>query len=175
MTTKANFKVMFKRVEFNDAADVVLVDMEGIDSMVKLARITTTRASKLGKAIRSPGGSGAGTHVTKGAEHHLVIVSTVANNTTCVSRSLVCAKVMKPDSSQFEKQETQRLMEEDWDNKTAVAKFAPLPEKEREKGWKYHSMTFRATSAGIRGINTRAPLAYLLREDLIPGDETTDR
>ena len=35
-------------------------------------------------------------------------------------------------------------------------------------------MIFRATAAGVRGINTQAPLVYLLRDDLIPKDEAND-
>ena len=74
-----------------------------------------------------------GTHATKGMEHNLVIAAAVTNDAACVSRTLMCAEVLKPDSSQFEEHETQWLIEEEWDNKTAVAKFAPLAEKELKK------------------------------------------
>ena len=94
---------MFKQIKFSNAVAIVLVDTEEIDSMAKLARITTTRASKLAKAICSPGGgAGAGTLVTEGAEQN--------NDAARVSRTLPCDKVLKPDSSKFEEHETQRLM-----------------------------------------------------------------
>ena len=55
-------------------------------------------------------------------------------------------------------------MEEEWDNKTAVSKFTLFTEKELKKGWKVHVAKFRIAATGIRGINTRTPLAYLLRD-----------
>ena len=82
---------MFKRIKFSDAVANVLVDTEEIDTMTKLAKITAARASKLAKAICFPGGTYAGTHVTEGAEHKLVIATAVANNTfVCVSYHKVC-------------------------------------------------------------------------------------
>ena len=66
MMTTPSFKAMFKRIKFNDAVANVLIDTEGIDSMTKLDNITATRASKLTKSIRSPGGMGMGAHVTEG-------------------------------------------------------------------------------------------------------------
>ena len=113
MPTKTNFKAMFKRIEFSDAAAVVLVDTEGIDTMAKLAKITSVRASKLAKAVRSPGGEGVGTHVTKGAEHNLVIAAAGANDTLCVSPTITYAAILAPDSSQFKRHDQQRLMEEE--------------------------------------------------------------
>ena len=101
MTTKPMFKGMFKRIKFSDAAATVLVDTEGIDTMAKLANITSAKASKLAKAICSPGGAGSGTHVTEGAEHNLVIAEAAANDTLCVSCTIKCAEILAPSSSQF--------------------------------------------------------------------------
>jgi len=47
---------MFVKMGFSVAAAKFLVDTEKNDSMAKLAKITSARASKLAKAIRSPGG-----------------------------------------------------------------------------------------------------------------------
>ena len=104
---------MFKWVKFSDAMATVMVDTEGIDTMAKLAKITSTRASKLAKAIRSTGETGAGTHVTEGAEHNLVIAAAIANDTSCVSRTIVCADISAPTTSQFEQHKQQQLMEEE--------------------------------------------------------------
>ena len=60
-----------------------------------------------------------------------MIAAAVPNDAARVSRILPCAKVPKPDSSQPKEHETHRLIEEEeWDKKTAVAKFAPFTEKE---------------------------------------------
>ena len=59
---------MFKWIEFSNTAAALLVNAEGTESMDKLVRITTARASTLAKAICLPrGGAGVGTHVTEGA------------------------------------------------------------------------------------------------------------
>ena len=47
---------MIKQIEFTEPAAAVLVDTEGIDTMTKLAKITSPRVSKLAKAICSPVG-----------------------------------------------------------------------------------------------------------------------
>jgi hypothetical protein len=174
MTSKAAFKSMFKRIEFSAEAAKELVDTECVDSMLKLSRITPARASKLAKAIRSPGGASAGVHVTEAAEHNLVIVAAIALNTLRVSRTIECEYISSPDTSLFDRHETQRLMEEDWCNKTAEATIVPLNEKDLKKGWKILSAKFKANVGGIRGLNTRAPLTYLLRETLIPPREYDD-
>ena len=155
---------MFKRIRFGDAAANVLVDREGIDTMEKRAKNTATRASKLVKAIRSPGGTGVGTHMTEGAEHTLVIAAAVANDTLCVSRTIKCAEILALDSSQFERHEQQRLIKEEWGHKTDVSKFSLFNKKELKKGWKVHEEKFCIATSGVRGINTRAPLLYLLRD-----------
>ena len=60
MTTKAAFKAMYKVIGLSDNAATNLTDTEVVDSMPKLFRIISARASKICKAIRSPGGAGAG-------------------------------------------------------------------------------------------------------------------
>ena len=77
MTTKAAFKAMYKAIGFSDDAATDLTNTEVVDSMPKLSHITSVRASKTCKAIRSPGGAGAGVHVTEGAEHNIVIAAAV--------------------------------------------------------------------------------------------------
>ena len=77
MTTKAAFKAMYKAIGFSDGAATKLTDTEVVDSMPKFSRIKSVCASKICKAICSPGGVGAGVHVTEGAEHNLVIAAAV--------------------------------------------------------------------------------------------------
>ena len=93
MTTKVAFKEMYKAIGLSDDAATKLTDTEVVDSMPKLSRITSACTSKICKAIRSPGGAGAGVHVTEGAEHNLVIAAAVALNASCVSRTIECAEI----------------------------------------------------------------------------------
>ena len=65
--------------------------------------------------------------------HNLVSVVADANDAARMSRTLKCVNVLNPESSQFEEHETQRLLEEQWDNKTAMEKFSPLIEKNLKK------------------------------------------
>ena len=105
MTTKPSFKAMFKWIKCSNAAANVLVNTEGIDTMATLAKIAGARASKLAKSICSPGRTGAGTHVTEGAEHNLVITVAVANDTLHVPCTIKCSEMLAPNSSQFERHE----------------------------------------------------------------------
>ena len=82
---------MCKTIEFSDDTANKLTYTEVLDSMPKLSRIPSARASKIWKAIRSPGGVGAGVHVTEGTEHNLVIAAAVALNASCVLRTIECA------------------------------------------------------------------------------------
>ena len=102
MSTVANYKTMFTRLEFSVAAAKVLINTEGINSMAKLAKITSARASKLTKAICSPGGTGAGVHETESAEHNLVIAAAIANDTIRVSCTITCADITAPTTPLFE-------------------------------------------------------------------------
>ena len=88
MTTKVAFKAMYNVFGFSDNAATELTDTEVVDSMHKLSRINSARASKICKAIRFPGGAGAGVHVIEGEEHNLVIAAAVALNATCVLRTI---------------------------------------------------------------------------------------
>ena len=88
MTTKVAFKAMYKAIGFSDDAATELADNEVVDSMPKLSRIKSARASKICKAIRSPGGAGAAVHATEGAEHNLVVAASVALNASRVLRRI---------------------------------------------------------------------------------------
>ena len=60
MTKKAAFKAIYKAIGFSDDAAHKLTNTEVLYSMPKLSRITSARASKICKVIRSPGGGGRG-------------------------------------------------------------------------------------------------------------------
>ena len=117
MTAKVEFKAMYKAIGFSDDASTELTDKEVVESMPKFSRITSKRASKICKAIYSPGGVGAGVHVTEGAEHNLVIVAAVALNASCVSRTIECADIRLDPSDLFDPHEGQQLLEGKWVNK----------------------------------------------------------
>ena len=102
MTTKTAFKAMYKAIGFSDNVDTNLTNTEVVDSMPKLSCITSARASKISKAIRSTGEAGAGVHVTEGAEHNLVIAATVALNASHVSRTIKCAEISLSLSDLFD-------------------------------------------------------------------------
>ena len=74
------FIAMYKRTGFGPEAAQEIFNTEHINTMIKLERITEDRASRICKAIRFPGGGGFGAHVTKGAEHNLVISVRIALN-----------------------------------------------------------------------------------------------
>ena len=104
---KVAFKAMYKAIGFFDDAATKLTDTEVVDSMPKLSRITPARASKICKAIRSPGGAGAGVHVTKGAEHNLVISAAVELNAYRVLCKMECAETRLDPSDLFDLHEGQ--------------------------------------------------------------------
>ena len=88
MTTKVAFKAVYKAIGLSDDAATELTDTEVVESVSKLSCITSARASKICKAIRSPVGVGAGVHVTEGADHNLVIAAAVALNASRVLRTI---------------------------------------------------------------------------------------
>ena len=67
-------------------------------------------ASKICNAIRSPGGAGAGVHVTDGAEHNLVIAAAVSLNASCVLRTIEGAEIRLDPSDLFDLHEGQQLL-----------------------------------------------------------------
>ena len=93
MTTKVAFKAMYKAIGLSNDAATELTDTEVVDSMLRLSRIKSLHASKICKAIRSPGGAGAGLHITEGAGHNLVIAAAVTLNASHVSRTIKCADI----------------------------------------------------------------------------------
>ena len=96
--------------------------------MPKLSRITYVRAYKICKAIRYPGGAGAGLHVPEGAEKNIVIAAAVALNASCVSRTIECADIRLDPSDLFDLYEGQQLLEVQWDNKEWEGAFRILSE-----------------------------------------------
>ena len=111
MTTKDAFKVMYKAIGFSDNAATEMTDTEVVNSMPKLSRITSARASKICKAIRSPGGAGAGVHVTEGSDHNLVIAAAVALNASRVSCTIKYAEIRLAPLDLFHLHEGQQMLE----------------------------------------------------------------
>ena len=110
MMTKVAFRAMYKAIGLSDDASTELTDTEVVDSMPKLSRITSVRASKICKAICSPGGPGAGVHVTEGAKHNLVIAAAVALNASRVLRTIECAEIRLNLSDLLDLHEGQQLL-----------------------------------------------------------------
>ena len=134
MTTKFAFKAMYKAIGFSEDTATELNDTEVVDSMPKLSRITSARTSKICKAIRSPGGEGAGVHVTEWAEHNLVVAAAVALNASCVSRTIEYAEIRLDPSDLFDLHEGQKLLKGKWVNKEWADAFRPLSEYDLKKG-----------------------------------------
>ena len=174
MTTKVAFKEMYKAIGFSDNAANELTKTEVVDSMPKLSHITSARASKICKAIRSPGGAGTGVYVTEGAEHNLVIAAAVALNASRVSRTIECAEIRLDPSDLFDLHEGQQLLEGQWVNKEWADALMPLSENDLKKGWKVLQEDFHDHTKNVRGAVTKAPIAYLVRDRHIPLPEDDD-
>ena len=110
MTTKVAFKAMYKTIGFSNDVATELTDTEVVDFMPKLSCITSARASKICKAIRSPGGAGTGVHIMEGAEHNLVIAAAVALNASRVLRTIECAYIRSEPSELLDLHEGQLLL-----------------------------------------------------------------
>ena len=168
MTTKVASKAMYKAIGFSDDAATELTDTEVVDSIPKLSHITSTHTSTICKAIRSPGGAGAGVHVTEGAEHNLVIAAAFALNASRVSRTIECAEIRLDLSYLFDLHEGQQQLEGQWVNKAWADAFRPLSENYLKKGWKVLREDFHDHTKNVRGAVTKALIAYLMRNRLVP-------
>ena len=91
-----------------------------------LSRITSTRTSKICKAIHSPGVAGAGVYVAEGVEHNLVIAAAVSLNASCVSRTIECADIRSEPADLFDLHEGYLLLEGQWVNKEWADAFSPV-------------------------------------------------
>ena len=165
---------MYMAIGFSNDAATELTDAEVVESMPKFSCITSVRASKICKAIRSPEGAGAGVHVAEGAEHNLVISAAVALNAYRVSRTIECADIRLDPSDLFDLHEGQLLLEGQWVSKEWADTFRPLSENDLEKGWKVLIEDFRDHTKNVRGAVTKAPISYLMRDRLIPLPEDDD-
>ena len=117
---------MYKAIWFSYDAATNLNNSEVVYSIPKLSCFTSKRASKICKAIRSQGGAGAGVHVTKGAEHNLVIAAAVTLNASRVSCTTECAEIRLDPSDLFDLHEGQQLLEGQWVNMEWEDAFRPL-------------------------------------------------
>ena len=166
MTTKVAFKAMYKAIGFSDDAATELTDTE--------SHITSARASKICKAICSPGGGGRGVHVTEGADHNLVIAAAVALNASRVLRTIECAEIRLDPPECFDLHEGQKFLEVQWVNKEWADAFRPLSENDLKKGWKVLQEDFHDHTKNVRGAVTKASIAYLMRDRIIPLPEDDD-
>ena len=126
------------------------------------------------KVILFPGGAGAGVHVTERAEHNLVIAAAVALNASRVLRTIECAEIRLDLSDLLELHEGQQLLEGQWVNKEWADAFMPLSENDLKKGWKVLREYFHDHTKNARGAVTEAPIAYLMRDRLIPLPDDDD-
>ena len=126
MTTNVAFKAMYNAIGFSDDAATKLTDTEVVDSMPKLSCITCAHAFKICKSIRSPGGAGAGVHVTEGAEQNLVIAVAVALKASRVLCTIECAGIRSEPSDLFDLHEGQLFLEGQWVKKEWADAFRPL-------------------------------------------------
>ena len=168
MTTKFAFKAMYKAIGLFDDAATKLTDTEVVESMPNLSCITSARASKICKAIRSPGGAGAGLHVTEGAEHNLVIAAVVSRNASFIPHTIECLDIRLNPLDLFNLHEGQQLLEGKWFNKEWADAFKPLSENDLKKGWEVLREDFYDDTKNVRGAVTKVPIAYLMRDRLIP-------
>ena len=130
-----HYTTLFRSIVFTRPG-TELTDTEVTDSMPKLSRITSVRASNIYKSIRSPGGAGAGVHVREGSEHNLVIAAAVPLNASRVLRTIECANIRLDPSDLFDLHEGQQLFEGKWVNNEWADAFRTLSENDLKKGWK---------------------------------------
>ena len=137
MTKKAAFKAVCKAIGFSEDASTKLTNTEFVNSMPKLSCITYARASKICKAIRSPGGGGRGgtCHRRGGAQY--CDCSGCALNASRVSRTIECAEIRLDPSDLFDLHEGRKILEGKWVNKEWADAFRPLSENDLKKGWKF--------------------------------------
>ena len=93
MATVPNFKNMFIAMGWEAGNVVPLVETHGIKTMVALANITDKRASRIVKAIKTPGGNAVGLPVTENAEYGLIMAARIARNAQRFSRTMTCAQI----------------------------------------------------------------------------------
>ena len=67
----------------------------------------------------------------------------------------------------------QHKLKQKWDNTPYLKLFEPLTEKSTKKGWKPVQDLLLQGSRSVRGPS-KVPLAYLLREELIPVAQGND-
>ena len=103
-----------------------------------------------------------------------MIAAAVALNASRVLRTIECAEIRLESSYLFDLHEGQQLIEGQWVNKEWADTFRPLAENDLKKGWKVLREDFHDHTKNVRGAVTKAPIAYLIRDLLIPLPEDDD-
>ena len=165
---------MYQKMGFREKAALELVLSEEINTRGKLERITAARAHSICKAIRSPGGSSKGAHVTEGAQHNLLVLATVFNNSTRVSRPIGPLDIQAPPNDLFDLHESQYTMEVGWDTVSMADSFKPLTNNDTRRGWKPVFDEFEERAKTVRGKVSHVQLNYLMREELLPEPHAED-
>ena len=165
---------MYQNIGFQKKAALELVCSERINTRGKLQRITNARAYAICKAIRSPGGSSKGARVAEGAQHNLLILATVFNNATRVSRPIGPLDIEATPNDMFDLHESQLTMELEWDNASMSDAFKSLTVGDTRRGWKTIFDEFEERVKTVRGKVSHVQLNYLMRENLIPEPANDD-
>ena len=172
----AQFKAMFQGVGWDPQNSHELVTVHMIKTMPALRKISPSRAGRVAAAIKMPGGANAGHQVTETAEHGLMLLAVIARNAERVSRTLTCSQLKNvfQNADKCSIHETQMEMEKLWENAPALKLFKPLTAKQMSRGWKPIKEKICRDLLGVRGVASKAPLAYLTRADLKPAPQAGD-
>ena len=103
-----------------------------------------------------------------------MIASAVTLNNSRVLRTIECAEIRLEPSYLFDLHEGQKFWEGKWVNKKQADAFRPLSENELKKGWKVLQEEFHDHTKNVCGAVTKAPIAYLMSDRLIPLPEDYD-
>ena len=97
-----------------------------------------------------------------------MIAAAVALNASRVSCTIECADIRLDLSDLFDLHEGYQLLEGKWVNKEWTDTFRPLSENDPKKGWKVLRDDFHDHTKNVRDAVTKAPIAYLISNRLIP-------
>ena len=185
MADIAGFRNMFANAIFGLSLESSreLVEVNGVDSMPRLAGMTGERIRDVVNLIRKTTVRGAGRAADRRMIFPEVVVDNfrtaalIAKNYERLDRVLTPAGMilMFADEDLLDMHKAQKLLEEEQDNSLGAAYFEPLTDRScREIGWKtWWEGALRALE-GIRGKTSKTPLAYLARDDIHPLDALTD-
>ena len=172
MADPAAFRTMFADPAFglNVDSSRELVDVNGVNSMPRLANMTSERIRDVASLIRKTVVIGVGRAPDRRmvfpevAVNNFRTAALIAKNYERMDRVITPAEMVIKfgDEDQLDMHRAQKLLEEEQDNSLGASYFKPLTDRScREIGWKAWSEGALRAFEKIRGKTSGTPLAYL--------------